>query len=268
MDWDPASPIVARAAQPAPAQPSATPARKKAASAARPAAAAATPPAVTPAPTAPDTANDPWARAVEQAPGIWTIGSDSNVGSYAPGKPVTPEPEPEPEPPHYAPAAAQVPHYAAAVPATAPYEPLDSSSSNGWGDSAELVAVGAPSLSASANSAPTAAHASSAAAAPTAAPTPPTASPAMATAAPPAPPSAGRQSLYQRLSNSPEAEAGRAKAPARAAATTTYVQDIPSADDETIEESGVFGRAAVERILGGKLVEERSLDGSPLPPRS
>ena len=79
---------------------------------------------------------------------------------------------------------------------------------------------------------------------------------------------AGRQSLYQRLSNSPEAEAGRAKAPARAAAAATvYVQDIPSADDETIEESGVFGRAAVERILGGKLVEERSLDGSPLPPR-
>jgi DNA polymerase-3 subunit gamma/tau len=77
-----------------------------------------------------------------------------------------------------------------------------------------------------------------------------------------------KQSLYQRLSNSPEAEAGRAKAPARQAdATKTYVQDIPSADDETIEESGVFGRAAVERILGGKLVEERSLDGSPLPPR-
>jgi DNA polymerase-3 subunit gamma/tau len=50
-------------------------------------------------------------------------------------------------------------------------------------------------------------------------------------------------------------------------AATTYVQDVPSADDETIEESGVFGRAAVERILGGKLVEERSLDGSPLAPR-
>ena len=88
------------------------------------------------------------------------------------------------------------------------------------------------------------------------------------TAAPEADAPTGRQSLYQRLSNSPEAEAGRAKAPTRAAAATTvYVQDIPSADDETIEESGVFGRAAVERILGGKLVEERSLDGSPLPPR-
>lgn len=76
-----------------------------------------------------------------------------------------------------------------------------------------------------------------------------------------------RQSLYQRLSNSPEAEAGRAKAPARAVATATYVQDVPSADDETIEESGVFGRAAVERILGGKLIEERSADGSPIAPR-
>jgi DNA polymerase-3 subunit gamma/tau len=90
-------------------------------------------------------------------------------------------------------------------------------------------------------------------------------------ASPTAAPSPGtgtRQSLYQRLSNSPEAEAGRAKAPARAAvAASTYVQDIPSADDETIEESGVFGRAAVERILGGKLIEERSSDGSPLPPR-
>jgi DNA polymerase-3 subunit gamma/tau len=85
----------------------------------------------------------------------------------------------------------------------------------------------------------------------------------------PAPsPTGGKLSLYQRLSNSPEAEAGRAKAPARQAEpTVSYAQDIPSADDETIEESGVFGRAAVERILGGKLIEERSLDGSPLLPR-
>ena len=42
---------------------------------------------------------------------------------------------------------------------------------------------------------------------------------------------------------------------------------LDSADDETIEESGVFGRAAVERILGGKLIEERSPDGSPITPR-
>lgn len=267
LDWDPSAPTVARAAQPAPAQPSAAPARKRPASPKRSGAAAATPSAGVPAPQAPDTADDPWARAIEQAPGIWTIGSDSNVGSYTPGKPVAPEPEPEPEPPHYEPAAAQVPHYAAAVSADAAYEPV-ASSSNGWGDSAELVAVGAPSVPASANTAPLAAPAPPAGAAPAAATAPQTASPAAATASLAEPNSTGRQSLYQRLSNSPEAEAGRAKAPARAAAaTTTYVQDIPSADDETIEESGVFGRAAVERILGGKLVEERSLDGSPLPPR-
>ncbi|WP_236560890.1 DNA polymerase III subunit gamma and tau [Arthrobacter sp. 8AJ] len=100
-------------------------------------------------------------------------------------------------------------------------------------------------------------------------PQPGNAAPASAgTSAPAAGRTETRQSLYQRLSNSPEAEAGRAKAPARAAAApSAYVQDIPSADDETIEESGVFGRAAVERILGGKLIEERSLDGSPVTPR-
>lgn len=70
-----------------------------------------------------------------------------------------------------------------------------------------------------------------------------------------------RLSMYQRLSQSPEAQAGRVLAPRRAAATA-YVEDVPSADDETIEESGLFGRAAVERILGGRLIEERSLDGN------
>jgi DNA polymerase-3 subunit gamma/tau len=39
-----------------------------------------------------------------------------------------------------------------------------------------------------------------------------------------------------------------------------YVEDIPSADDETIEESGLVGRQAIERILNGRLIEERSLD--------
>ena len=180
---------------------------------------------------------------------------------------MSPEPTPEPEPPHYEPAAAQVPHYAAAVSSSAAYEPV-ASASNGWGDSAELVPAGAAAASASASAAPIAAPAMPAASvsASAASIAAPAASPVTAPEAPAASNPTARQSLYQRLSNSPEAEAGRAKAPARAAATT-YVQDIPSADDETIEESGVFGRAAVERILGGKLVEERSLDGSPLPPR-
>jgi DNA polymerase-3 subunit gamma/tau len=74
-----------------------------------------------------------------------------------------------------------------------------------------------------------------------------------------------KQSLYQRLTNSPEAQRGRVQAPAHPQAQPTSVaEDIPSPEDETIEESRVFGRAAVERILGGKLIEERSLDGSPL----
>ncbi|WP_160668074.1 DNA polymerase III subunit gamma and tau [Pseudarthrobacter sp. ATCC 49987] len=246
MDWDPSAPALARAAQPAPASD-----RTKTAAPAGSGAAAKKSQTHTPAPQAPDTANDPWARAVEQAPGIWTIAADSNVGSYRPEESITPDPTPEPEPPHYEPAAAQVPQYAAAVSASATYEPV-ASSSNGWGDSSELVPAGAAAAPVSVSAAAVA----------------PTAGPAAApVTAPAAQQSNGRQSLYQRLSNSPEAEAGRAKAPARATATTTYVQDIPSADDETIEESGVFGRAAVERILGGKLVEERSLDGSPLPPR-
>ncbi len=66
-------------------------------------------------------------------------------------------------------------------------------------------------------------------------------------------------SMYQRLSNSSEAQAGRAKAPAVAEAVP-YVEDVPSPDDVTIEESGVVGQAAVERILGGVLVEERPLN--------
>ncbi|RKR18800.1 DNA polymerase III subunit gamma and tau [Arthrobacter oryzae] len=234
MDWDP-SPAAAprRSAPPTPA-----PGRQIPAPEASPAAGSPTGGSQ----TDPDTSADPWARAVEQSPGVWTIGTESNVGGY-----VTPDtepaaPVPEPEPVHYEPAAAQIPEYAGV--ASAP--------------SARL-----PELSVHAESAP-------------AEPRPQAATPRVTATALAAPPAAvpaadatsSRQSLYQRLSNSPEAEAGRAKAPARAAAAATvYVQDIPSADDETIEESGVFGRAAVERILGGKLVEERSLDGSPLPPR-
>ncbi|HSU71045.1 MAG TPA: DNA polymerase III subunit gamma and tau, partial [Micrococcaceae bacterium] len=74
-------------------------------------------------------------------------------------------------------------------------------------------------------------------------------------------PAPKRMSLYERLKNSPEARAGRASAPERKV-DLPYVEDIPSADDETIEESGLVGRAAVERILGGRLIEERAIGGS------
>ena len=192
-------------------------------------------------PAGPDASADAWARAVEQSPGVWTVGTDSNVGRYPTPEVEPAAPEPEPAQVHYEPAAAQIPEYAGVVSAPSGL----SSEHPARADAAAAVAeLAAPRISPAA-----AAEAAAVAAVPeAAAPT-------------------GRQSLYQRLSNSPEAEAGRAKAPTRAAAATVYVQDIPSADDETIEESGVFGRAAVERILGGKLVEERSLDGSPLLPR-
>ncbi|MET1065825.1 MAG: DNA polymerase III subunit gamma and tau [Arthrobacter sp.] len=251
MDWDPSAAAVAQSVRPAAAT---APARQRTGAAERSSTPAAKAPANAAAPQAPDAGDDPWARAVEEAPGIWAVRAESNVGTYAPEESTTAESAPEPEPPPYEPAAAQVPRYAAAVSPSSVYEPVVSSS-NGWGESADLVPAGAASISASAGAMPVAAPPVQAA--------PPTVAPA----SPAAPTPTGRQSLYQRLSNSPEAEAGRAKAPARAAAATTYVQDIPSADDETIEESGVFGRAAVERILGGKLVEERALDGSPLPPR-
>jgi DNA polymerase-3 subunit gamma/tau len=224
MDWDPSAPAPRRAEPAAPARPAA----KKAAA---PTSAASSPASNrTASPQAPKPSDDPWARAVEQSAGIWTVGAENNVGPHVPtaAEPAVPAPAPEPEPPRYEPAAAQIPPHVSGAAAPAAPQP----------------AVPAPVVSVSVVSA------------------------SAAPAAPPAPGPAGRQSLYQRLSNSPEAEAGRAKAPARAAsAAAPYVQDIPSADDETIEESGVFGRAAVERILGGKLVEERSLDGSPLPPR-
>lgn len=41
------------------------------------------------------------------------------------------------------------------------------------------------------------------------------------------------------------------------------VEDIPSADDITVEESTVFGRKAIERILGGTLLEERRMGEGP-----
>jgi DNA polymerase-3 subunit gamma/tau len=70
--------------------------------------------------------------------------------------------------------------------------------------------------------------------------------------------------MYERLSRKAAAEQVQAQ-PQQA--PREYVEDVASADDETIEQSTLFGRAAVERILGGKLIEERGLDGTVIPPR-
>ena len=85
-------------------------------------------------------------------------------------------------------------------------------------------------------------------------------------------------SRYQQLLNQArvgEARSGGPAAGARAgggAATQTapgdvesrYVEDIPSDDDISIEESGVVGRPAIERLLNGRLIEERNHDGTPV----
>ena len=277
-------------------------------------------------PHAPTTAvaapHDPWTRAVEQAPGVWVVGEESNVGRAASAAAPDEAPSGPAAPLRYEPATAQVPpsipvtrsgaspepDWGLAPSAPTPGAGLLGTEEPGGGNSSAGNAREPEYAMASASSAPAGvpSHSAPAAARVPAGPRPsgpgpsgpgPTAivqaprgqaapvkpapvqsapvqsaptqaAPAKAPQSSSAAAAEARQSLYQRLSNSPEAEAGRAKAPARAvAAAATYVQDIPSADDETIEESGVFGRAAVERILGGKLIEERSPDGSPITPR-
>ncbi|MFJ6452831.1 DNA polymerase III subunit gamma and tau [Paenarthrobacter sp. NPDC091669] len=216
--------------------------------------------------------NDPWSRAVEQAPGTWVVGTESNVGK----KPAeaAEETAAAAEAPDYEPAAAQVPEATTGAyghPTNAEQNPSSSwdvAPASSWPATQSMpepVSSGAPAVSSSApggsGAPPTW---------PSLATQPEEAHGSVATleeAAPSGNPN-GRQSLYQRLTNSPEAQAGRVQAPVRTQAKPESVaDDIPSPEDETIEESRVFGRAAVERILGGKLIEERALDGSPLQPR-
>lgn len=281
MDWDPSAPAVpgrpAALAEPSRQESPPAPAGKRAPrTVQRAAPASGSRGAAAVAPSQTDQAPDPWARAVEQAPGIWVIGSETNVGKGIEASVTTEELTAAPAP-SYEPATAQVPQ--------APQVNGLSDADASWGllpSDAGQAGEPARQVQEAPGPQPTAPQAgepadpqapASQAAAPEPAAVPEYAmASAVAPAAhlQPAPAAsasaaAARQSLYQRLSNSPEAEAGRAKAPARAVAT--LVQDIPSADDETIEESGVFGRAAVERILGGKLIEERSSDGSPIVPR-
>jgi DNA polymerase-3 subunit gamma/tau len=167
-------------------------------------------------------ADDPWSYARESTPGVWSIGTETNVraagGSVPSGAPTQPgvgeaeEREPAAAPPSYEPAAAQ-------HPAPAP------------SDRTSAIPSG-----------------------------------------PQRPQDPGRKlSMYERLSQKAAAERSQAQHPSsqggRDRAPESYVEDVPSADDETIENSALFGRAAVERILGGRLVEERGLDGTVIPPR-
>jgi DNA polymerase-3 subunit gamma/tau len=278
MDWEPSSGSGNRNASPSPAPGSrrtrsgdreAAPGRSGSTAVNTPADTQAQP-AAQPVSQPASAAHDPWTRAVEQAPGVWVVGDKSNVGGKTAPASAGDNIGAQASVPHYAPATAQVPPSIPAGPVAAAADPAGQgwdpgAAGNGQGDGArESFQAESPQRT----PAPEFAMASAAPAVAAPAPAAPPRQQVPAGAPAPAP-AAGRtetrQSLYQRLSNSPEAEAGRAKAPARAAAASSaYVQDIPSADDETIEESGVFGRAAVERILGGKLIEERSLDGTPV----
>ncbi|MFJ4171327.1 DNA polymerase III subunit gamma and tau [Paenarthrobacter sp. NPDC089714] len=200
--------------------------------------------------TPPDTSQDPWSRAVEHAPGTWVVGTESNVGakSTQPAEEAAPASVPD-----YEPAAAQVPD-------TAEYGRPTSGEQTGPSGWDVAPASDWPGTAGAQAPAPAAWPSTAASAVPQ------EARGSVATLEEGAP--SGRpvkQSLYQRLTNSPEAQMGRVQAPARTQVQQEpTAEDIPSPEDETIEESRVFGRAAVERILGGKLIEERALDGSPL----
>ncbi|ASN18868.1 DNA polymerase III subunit gamma and tau [Arthrobacter sp. YN] len=269
-DWEPPSgygqPSTASAA-PATSVPTSNASAPSAATSSAPASGASAAVPSPPASTAKAAAsNDPWSRAVEQAPGTWVVGTESNVGKKpAEAAEVTAA---APDAPDYEPAAAQVPEATTGAyghPTNAEQNPSSSwdvAPASSWPATQSMPEPVSGSAPAGSSSAPPAW--------PSLATQPEEAHGSVATleeAAPSGNPN-GRQSLYQRLTNSPEAQAGRVQAPVRTQAKPESVaDDIPSPEDETIEESRVFGRAAVERILGGKLIEERALDGSPLQPR-
>ncbi|TYC98432.1 DNA polymerase III subunit gamma and tau [Arthrobacter echini] len=68
-------------------------------------------------------------------------------------------------------------------------------------------------------------------------------------------------SRYQQLLDEGQRKRAEEAASTRGAVDLRFVEDEPSADDETLEDSGLVGRAAIERILNGRLVEERTPDG-------
>ncbi|WP_083848031.1 DNA polymerase III subunit gamma and tau [Arthrobacter sp. M2012083] len=267
-DWEPPAGYGHASSQPA-ASVSASPTASAPAIPSTPRAAATPPQASTTAPPAAPTtsrassttaSDDPWSRAVEQAPGTWVVGTESNVGTQ-PARDI--EESTPANSPDYEPAAAQAPAPATTSGTYGHPTNAEENPSSSWD-------VAPASSWPAAQSMPAPATSNAPATWPSLATQPEEAHGSVATleeAAPSGSPT-GRQSLYQRLTNSPEAQAGRVQAPVRTQAKPESVaEDIPSPEDETIEESRVFGRAAVERILGGKLIEERALDGSPLQPR-
>lgn len=69
-------------------------------------------------------------------------------------------------------------------------------------------------------------------------------------------------SRYQQLLSQARTSAPQQARPVGGNVDLSYPEDVPSADDLALEDSGLVGRKAIERILGGRLIEERSIDGS------
>jgi len=213
--------------------------------------------------------DDPWSRAREVSPGRWTVGTESNVSTGNGGSA----------------AAAAIPGQGFQDPEFEDEE-LSDEDLSGSGPAPVPAAAGAPAgdpwgLPAEPTNAPERADTAGQATTAPAAVAPasrPVSRPVEASAPEASGPGPdqdsrdGSQSLYQRLSNSPQAQ--RAREEARRAAPAQpqnpdgsvagYAVDEISADDETIEESSTFGRAAVERLLDGTLIEETTLDGTPI----
>ena len=190
------------------------------------------------------------------------------------------EPEPQPEKPATPAPAAPAPR-AATTPQqpdapTAPVPPVATPAAPApTATAAEAPAAPAPG-SAPAAPSPKPAAPTPAPPSPTAAPTP-SAAPAQAPTVPPARPAGAKLSRYQQLlaqSNNPSegsssgwgAPAQSAPAPAQPEPVDDY-DFVPSEDDEHLENSVAFGRAAFENILNAKLIEETDLEGNPLPHR-
>lgn len=118
----------------------------------------------------------------------------------------------------------------------------------------------------------------SAPAAPSPAPVAPPAAPTPSTpAAPPVRPAGAKLSRYQQLlaqsNNSSQGTSSGWGAPASSVPAPVEPEPVddydfvPSEDDEHLENSVAFGRAAFENILNAKLIEETDLEGNPLPHR-
>ena len=200
-------------------------------------------------------------------------------------------PKPQPEPPATpAPEPPTAPTPAASSPAAAPAAPTPSSapapSAAPAAPAPPAVAPpqpAAPAPPSSAPAAPVPPATSPAAPPPSSAPTPSTPAPAapakpssVAPSAPapaaPTPPSGGKLSRYQQLlaqskNNSQAPAPGWGAPPPQAPAPVEEHDFVPSEDDEQLENSVSFGRAAFENILNAKLIEETDLEGNPLPHR-